>query len=249
MRLLPGAARYLYGAPIARKFYPQQESEPFQLPAQQPEIHLFSAMPSMAAALTGEGAFWHGQSWNQSSVSPFGCEYTLPAQNDPNPTAQASEIELWEAVNCVTSEGGQVQPVIRSMILQRLRAVTAIPGTTIADLKRAYPAIENYATDGQLQDHLESALTTFKGDLRAEGIEYDSVYDLHRTRLALAYLTISLVALSQRRASDDRHDMNFATFSKLYSKEMAKQTLPIDTDGDGRPESQSKQVKCWIMER
>lgn len=230
-------ASNVFGKDISRVFFPLEDNEPLNLPSQVPALYLYETRPNYTDAAAGTGALQSLTYWTHDENTPFPRSFTWNAVDDPSPSTQAQAKTYYEAINFRTQASEQIQTLVRSLTLERVQELDSVPGTSIQDLKDAYPGISNYLTDAQLEEILEDALEEFKIDLEGKGIEYHKVYDLRKSRLALAYKAISLSMLSQIRERDDKHNFRYEEYKEKYTAIMNLITIPIDTDSDGEPDA------------
>lgn len=225
--------KYIFGKDIVRNFYPLENNQPINLPTQTPHIYLFDTYPSLAAAAAGTSALQSLTTWSSQEADPYARTYTFTAINDPSPTSATNYKQYWEAINYVPKTGVTIAPLIRSIWLYRAEANETVPGTTAQDLKDIYPGITAYLTDAQLQDMLSIALEEMKLDFEASGLEWARIYDLYKTKLALAFKTIALANLSQIRESNDKFQIRYKEFEDKYARAVTSLKLPYDYQGDG----------------
>lgn len=226
---------YVFGKDIVRSFYPLENDLAFAIPTQNPRIYLFTSNPSLTVASSGSGAAQSITSWNQQESEPYGCTYTFTAVNDPSPTGTTDYQQYWEAINYVPKVGVTIAPLIRTFYVRRLLALESVPSTSTQDLKDIYPAITSYLTESQLVKMLAAAQEDMKLDLEVSGLKWSKIYDLYKTKLGLAFKTISLAALSQIVEANDRHAIRYDEFEKKYQKVITSIKLPYDTNGTGAP--------------
>ena len=227
----------VFGKDISRVLFPLEDNEPLNLPSQAPELYLFSSKPNLTDAAAGTGSVQTKTYWSHDENSPFPRSYTSDAIDNPSPTSQASALTYWEALNFRAQATEQIQTILRSLVLEKVEELDSIPGASVQDLKDAYPAISNYLTDAQLEGLLSDALEEFKIDLEGRGIEYNKIYSLYKTRLALAYKAISLSAFTQIRERDDKHNLRFEIYDNKYTTILKLIKIRVDTDGDGQPDT------------
>lgn len=227
----------VFGKSIVRRFYPyDQNGNPCQIPTQDPAIYVFSSQPSRGAAAAGTDAVATVITWTQSAVTPWVCEYTIAAIDDPNPTTTLPGVDYWIAINYKAELTEQTQTRIEYVWIERQRASATIPETTKEDLKAIYPALSDYISDPELDKFLVFATDQLKLTLKGRKLIWDQITDLRDLRLPLTYLTIALCAFSQVKEEGDRHDRRYNVFYKLYSDTMDAISIPYDADRDGVPD-------------
>lgn len=236
-----------FGKDIIRRLYPEENGKPINLPVQDPTIYLFSAQPTLAAAAAGTGAVQTCTSWTQATVEPWTLTYSFTAINDPAPTSSTPSLTYWEALLYKLKTGAQVQTLLRTIELERVSGAPEQPETSTEDLVNIYPAITSYATEQQLKEFLAIAIQEIKTELESKGIEWAHVGNLTKLKLALAYKTISLVALSQIRERQDKHEYRYTEFDAKYQAQMQTIKLKVDEDQDGSYELEKESSKFYFI--
>lgn len=238
---------YNFGKDISRKLYPEENGKPINLPVQDPTIYLFSAQPTLAAAAAGTGAVQTCLSWTQQTVDPWALTYSFTSISDPSPTSSTPSLTYWEALLYKLKTGAQVQTLLRTIELERVSGAPEQPEASTQDLVDIYPAITSYASEQELKEHLSTAIQEMRTDLEAKGVEWSHVGNLSKLRLALAYKTISMVALSQIREREDKHELRFNLFENKYQAQMQTVKLKIDEDKDGSYEVEKEASRVYYV--
>lgn len=232
---------YPYGKTIVRDYYPVRDvggfAEPYALYSTTASIYLFDEKPSRDAAQSGTGSLSSAVGWHVTSTTPYACTYSFTAIDDPNPTSSEASERYWEALNIYLENGEQVQTVLRSFLVERAIGLPEVPGTTVSTIKEAFPAIEAYLSDAELEDMLAMVEEQVKIDLLGNNIRWANVYNLRALKLALAYRAIMLASISQIRNAGDRHDRRYSLFQGMYDATMKSLILYQDTDADGAPDT------------
>jgi hypothetical protein len=238
---------YNFGKDISRKLYPEENGKPINLPVQTPTIYLFDSQPTLADAQAGTGSVQTCSSWTQATVEPWALTYSFTAINDPDPTSATPSLTYWEALLYTLKTSGQAQTLLRTIEIERVAGAPEQPETTTEDLVNIYPAITAYATEQQLKEHLAIAIQEIKTELESKGIEWAHVANLSKLKLALAYKTISMVALSQIRERQDKHEYRYVEFDNKYQAQMQTIKLKIDEDQDGTYEVEKESSKFYFI--
>lgn len=241
---------YFFGQSFTRTLYPTENNQPFQVPTQTPTIYIFNDEPSRLAGSAGTGAIQTVVSWSQAATTPFGCSYTVPAIDDPYPTADTltdADMEYWEAINFVTQTGGQVQTLLRSFMLERPTGAPELPGTTAADLKEYFPWASEYFSDAQLNSHIAQAELEVKIELRGKGYEWSSVHNLADTKLLIGYRTLEIASSMASRKVDDAHAQRGAWFAKRFEALSKAIKLQVDTTGDGAADTEARMSRDYVL--
>jgi hypothetical protein len=226
--------KYVYGKSFSRMFYAVQDGFPLALPSQTPAIYVFRNYPSVSDAKNGTGSVATASAWTQSSTSPYGNTYIVPAIDNPDTTnLLPPEWTYYEAINFVTTSSGQTQTIIRSFELQIPENFDSLPGTTYTDLQNVYPSITSYFTAGQLTTFITDAETELKIELEGKGLKYWQHRDLFKVKLALAYKAIANACLANFKDVGDRFYKRYEVYAEKYSALMAQIDLPVDVNKDG----------------
>jgi hypothetical protein len=231
---------YPFGKSFTRTFYPSQNGDAIQAQGTPISIYIFSDEPSRVTGAAGTGAVQTVSSWTVASTEPYGCSYTVPAIVDPDPTSSTFEEEYWEAINYRLASGGQTQTVIRKLILARVFGSATVPEVTDDDIKKLYPAIQNYLGDTAINDFVDQALDELKLELTGraadEGktLDWGRMENLSQLKIPLQYKAAALACLSQfHKDRDDKFMKRFELFSKMSSDYLSFVPIAYDSDGDG----------------
>lgn len=231
----------VYGKDISRVFYPEDSGgQPVKLHTQTPTIRLWDSEPSDDDAISGTGALSTVTTWTQSPVSPYACTYTIPAVADPLPGVMIPTCGYWETIICKMQTGGTDIIIKRYFEIARVRGSSGRPGATIDDLKAIYPAISSYGTDPQLEKAIETAEIEMRIELEGNGVDWASVADFSKTKLALAYKTLANFTLAQISQPGDKHQIRNEAFNSMYRSLMKSISLKFDANGDGVTDSDQK---------
>lgn len=231
------STKYFWGKGFTRSYFPVQNDLPIQLPTQTPAIYLFSTEPTRAAAAAGTGAVQSIGAWKVAAFPPYEVQYTFTDVADPDPTGSDTEGTYYEAINFILEAGGQTQTVVRTLTLCRSTGGYDDPGTKTVDLAAIYPAIVDYYTLEQMNDHITIAQEEFRIDLAARGWEWSSLGELRNAKYLIAYKALANLCFSQVKEEGDRFFIKYNEFNVKY--ETLKNALPLkaDKDNDGEHET------------
>jgi hypothetical protein len=229
---------HLFGKEISRQFYPLKGSSAVELPEQTLVIHYYENKPTVQDALAGTGKIGDGTQVSQNENDPYQFAYTLPAIDDPDPESLDDSAIYWESIKYITEPAGQEQIIIRSFKLSRLEELDSIPGTTVDDVKQAWPDIEQYVDDGEINGYLSLAETEIKLFLRKQGLKWERLFDLQDIKIAIAYRVVAESAASQIQAQNDKHHLRYEQFRDKAKKLMEYVVLGYDANKDGQPSMQ-----------
>lgn len=232
--------RYLFGRDISRTFAPLENNVPISLPSQSPTIYVFDSLPSRTVAAAGTGAVQTVSTWTANVSSPYVRTYTITAIVDPDPTGATASKQYWEALNFVLKSSGQTQTFIRTFLLERVEGQENVPGTSVEDVKAVYPSITAFLDDSDITKFLTQAVDAMKLYFEDKGMSWRRIYDLQKTKYALAYKTLALGLLTKFREPGDRLHVLSEKYDELYGKELGQITLKYDTTGAGKPDTTKK---------
>lgn len=239
--------KYLFGQSISRTFFALQDNEPLNIPSQAPALYLFNDRPTFEAASLGTDAVQTLNYWGHDTTTPFPRSYTWEPVANPSPNGGVYIKRYWEGVNWYNDLAQQIQTIIRPLELEAAEELDSIPGTSIDDIKSAYPAISSYLTDAQLTFQLTTAIDEFKLDLEARGYQYHQLYNLKKARIALAYLAIANASFTQFQNIDDKFYVRWEKYNAKYSALMAKMNFEVDVDGDNEPDGNAETGSRFII--
>lgn len=224
----------VFGKSIKREFYPEDyDGQPVSIASLSPTIYLFLNEPSYSEATTGTNALQTVSAWDsQSTASPYKCAYTFTAVDDPYPESEVPSRGYWEVINAVLQTGEPAVPVKRYFDITRIKAPEARPGTSLDDLKAAFPDINNYANDNKLNQVLPTAEEELRSDVEASGVVWDTVGNIPKTRLALAYKALVFACMGQLLEDSDRHEKRSDFFERLYRGQLKKIAIRFDSNED-----------------
>lgn len=238
---------HIFGKPLSRTLVAYERDAAIQISSLN-SVSLYSTLADAQAAVNPIVSM---SSWTANENHPFEVSYTLPALSDPSPNTDRKAWQFWEAISFELAAGGEAQTDFRAIDVVRATTGESVPDTTIADLKALFPALASYLTDPRLLDILSLANLQMKTDLEAQGVKYDRVRGLEKTKLALAYLAISMSAEGlYSKTSNDVFLIRKDDYRKHYSETMSKIKFSNDSDGDGVvDETKQAQPSFWFMPR
>lgn len=227
-------AQAIFGKDITRSFTADDGQAAVLLPTQAPTIYIFSTYPTLDGAQNGTGAVATISTWQQS-LATGECTYTIPAIADPYPESAFVERDYFEAINYILQTSGQTQTKIRGFSIRRADALESIPGTTPADIKAAWPHVNAYITDAQLEKAIGLAEIQVRHDLAAKGYTWGRIFNLADTRIGIAFKAIEMAAAGEmsRNGAQEKFAWMVNYFAGKYADYMGTIKLPMDKDGDG----------------
>lgn len=219
---------HVFGKPLSRTFVAYENDVAIDLTSIN-SVKLYSSLSDATSALSPIVTM---SSW--TAVGTTRATYNLPAVSDPNPTSDRRSWQLWEAIKYRLSSGGDVQTEYRSIDVSRAIVGDSVPGTTKEDLKALFPALASYLSDARIDDILDLAGLRMKLDLKANGVEYGKARNLWETKLALAFLAISMNADAlYLKTNQDAFRERAKDYEQKYTDALKKIALPYDGNADG----------------
>jgi hypothetical protein len=238
--------QYVFGKTITREFYPLEGETPLRIPSQTCAFYLFEEKPSVEDAASGSGAVATGTQVSQSASSPYQIKYSFPPIQKPSDVSTAV---FWESIKFVTETGGEESLVVRSLKLAVPENLDSIPGTTVKDLKDAFPSISNYLDDSELQAFIDLTEQELKLYFRSRGVLWSRIYDNQDLRLAIAFKAISDAAFSQVMSLNDRHHIRHTHFKEKYDSLLNLLVIKYDPSNEGQPSTYQKGSEGFIVLR
>lgn len=238
---------HVFGKPLSRTLVAYENDIAIQISS----LNSVSLYSTLADAQAASNAIVSMSSWTANANSPYEISYNLPALSDPSPNTDRKSWQFWEALSFELASGGEAQTDFRAIEVVRATTGESVTETTIADLKALFPALASYLTDPRLLDILDLANLQMKIDLEAQGVKYDRVRGLNKTKLALAYLAISMSAEGlYSKTGNDVFLIRKDDYKKHYSETLGKIKFPNDSDGDGAvDEVKQAQPTFWFVPR
>lgn len=243
---------FKFGVDIIYKFYPLKDEiasdDAFDITRfGTPTIYLYTDKPTRAAAIAGTGAVATISSWS-NTTDGRGKQFTIPAIDDPDTSAESANYQYWLAINFVLQSGEQTQTVLRMLPIKRLMGHHSTAMPTVEDLESIHPNIGEYFFDHVLLDALQNALNIIKLRLKSAGWDYANIWNPDELRLAVAYKTLSELALSQIAGGGAWSDKQ-KEYKSTYESLIKEIEFLIDKDTDGEPDKQSKMVSVVDLVR
>jgi hypothetical protein len=240
---------YYFGKAITRKFIVTINQEDQTLPTQTPQIYLFAAEPTRAAAAAGTGAMQAITAWTAGLVSPFPYSYTFTAIADPSSDSTANTYQYWEAINFILEGSGSVQTVIRAFAVTRATGQYDEIGTKAEDLIKIYPAASDYFPSDKMIDHITLAIERFQIELISKGWRWADVGELRFAKQAIAYRALSTLCFSAMGEEGDRFQTRHELYAKEYDELVKLIPLRADRDRDGAAESSPRIENSILVSR
>lgn len=226
-------SRAVFGKEIRRSFIADDGSQYLTLPTQNPIIYVFDYAPSYEQAIAGTNAIETITSWEQTASAEL--TYTISPISDPDPAGALIEREYWECILYKLTTGAQTQHKLRMFTLNRADVISSIPNVSSEDIAAVWPAFSNYITPAQLSAFLPVAEAEMRSELGLA--KWGRLSHLGDSKIALAYKTIEMMAASQVvKGNSDKFLWMVEYFGAKYSSLKGRLELPIDVDGDGKPD-------------
>lgn len=197
-------------------------------------------VPSIETAAAGTGAVQTLASAGWSANTSGGFKHALDVVNDPDPSNPALyKRSYFLAVNFRLQAAAQIQTAIREVYFQRATVRLSDVSINAAYLTARVPTLGELAS-GRLSNFLAPALDELKLDLEEAGAKFDSICNVDKLDLALCYKAIELVSDDLIRKTGDRHDRRRKAYEDKYIKVLPKIRLLVDTNKDGKADTERK---------
>ena len=232
---------FVFGQSFTARVYPLVDDDAFtpgMTAANLVSAYLFDAQPTRAAAASGTGALpvtIAGWTWDATNGA---FAVSVPALNDPEPTAADPDRTYFLAVNWRLEAGQQVQTTVQPLVLMRLRSQGAGLYVTAADLEDYYPDITAYGTPAQLAATIAQASDDVRGKLQALGYRWAGVTRPDRLKQVVVLRVLSIVMLAQVQASGDKFYGKFTEYRAMYLEALDGLKVEYDLSGDGVPDAE-----------
>lgn len=235
----------VFGKTITRSFTADDGSQYLTLPTQTPTIYVFDYAPSYDQAIAGTNAIETISTWTQNPNSAE-LTYTVAAIDDPDPEGALLEREYWECILYKLTTGEQVQHKIRMFTIHRADVLESIPGLTAEDIGDVWPNYTSYISSIQLAAFMPLAEAEMRRQLGLE--KWARLSKLSDIKICVAYKSIEMMAASQVvKGNADKFLWMIEYFSAKYSSAIAQIDLPIDTNGDGKPDAYAQTNQAVIF--
>ena len=237
--------RYPYGKNITHYFYPVDlDGKPIGLSTDAPSIYVYKDRPTLDQARAGSGTVIESiTSW---STVAYGKSIAISAIDDDNPTNAEAEHTYYVAVNYTLKAGEQIQTRIDQIYLFKALSQNSSHGVTLDIIKDIYPTIPSYIDDIKIEGHIGIGVEIVKLDLKKSGYNLAQVQDIYQYKLAIAFKTLELAAISLRKQQDDRFDLYSRDMQGLYATAIAVH-VPYDQEKSGTPQATTQKSSYAVL--
>lgn len=199
-----------------------------------PTIHVFADYPTETQAVSGSGAIETITTWN-STPDGKGKQFDVTAIPVPTDLGTNQTRTYYIAVNAELQSGETLAPLIRSVILEQLRAQESILRIDVTDVVAREPAVQVFTKCiGDLDLYIDAAVMDLKLYLSNCNLKYTDINNPGAFKPAAVCLALSKFFYGQSRQAGDVHAVNGARFAAEYKEKMAVVKASIDADNDGR---------------
>lgn len=239
---------YLFGQDITYNFYPINERDYVSLASvtTDPAIYVYKEgyKPSRteAAAGTDNGGLVGTviTSWSTTTDSN-GKYFTIPAIDDPDPTADTDRRTFWAAINFYLQNSEQKQTILRALPLERVAAHHKAVGVAVSDLEAVFPTIDSYVSSTNQTSAITTATTRCKVDLEAHNYEWAELWRPDRLATAITYKALSNLMFGLVQDAGDRWFELGKEYNAVYSSVLESLRLERIDAPDEDPEDNEKQ--------
>jgi hypothetical protein len=200
-------------------------------------IYVFGpdSMPTRDAAAAGTGAIATISSWTWDSARQ-GFYFTVPAITDPDPNSSMSIRTYWFGVNFRLQTSKQIQTVLRSQYVERVKGPADSVYVTDDDLIAYYNEILSYSTSDQRQRAIDQALINVKAELKAKGYLWARIHRADQLKSATTLKALTILCLSKIQQGNDKFALKYGEYKEMYRTQIDSVILEYDADGDGAPD-------------
>lgn len=231
-----------FGIDITYKFYPLKDEistdvwhETISL-VDSPTIYVFTDKPDRTQAQAGTNAIATISSWS-NTPDGRGKQFTIPAIDDPYPTASKDAYQYYVAVNFTLQTGEQTQTVIRLLPIRRVVAHHSTSKPEIQDLEALHPEIRSFFTDSQIESTIQTAEYMTKGSLKVNGYDYLSIWNPDELKTLNTYRALALLCLSQIESGGAWQE-KYNEYKAIAENMLNSVSVLIDIDKEGTPEKE-----------
>lgn len=231
---------YPFGQDITYTLYTDLDGRTFPtLPTQTGSgtLYVWSTRPSRADAASGSGAlsgpFTLVPGANPLSSAVNTLSTTITAIADPDATSETRAFEYYISANFIKKAAGQVETVIRPIMLTRVDAHDAAIGVDEASLLSVIPDLSSYISTAEIKSIILIAQREAKDDLSEKGIKWASVHDPEQLYWVVLWKSLELACESQILKEGDRWDRGQDRFEKRHNAALSNLKLRYESNAGG----------------
>lgn len=229
--------RFRFGQDIVYEvWFIDEDGKRFTPSADAPNIIVYKEKPSYDDVIDGTITNQVGStitSWSDTA-SPVGGKYfTIPAIDDPSPTADSSEESYYIGVRYTLKASEQYQALIEPLWLMRSYAHNQTLKVQVTAVVEVYPQIQKYLSADQLVSKIEEASDLTMIDLKKRGLKIDKILRTDELNLAVAYRAIEEAMAVQFTSPGDQSFARMELYRRKYKEIMDGLELPYTATQDG----------------
>lgn len=224
-----------WGKPFTYSFYPLIDDQPVETSDDAPTIYVYadSSPVNVGTARIGTGSPLQTiNSWQKNGA--FRRDISVAAIPDPTPDQLIFKRWYWIGINFTLTAGGQVQTLVKSLEMVRVKAQHRQVETNEFSLTAIYPGVTTYADSAKITRQIDQAKREIQSFLRNAGYEWAQIYRPDRLSDAVAYRALSLIMIGQSQRPGDHFDKKFAVYEGMYVTHRDGLKFEYDTANTGR---------------
>ena len=232
---------YYFGKEFKYNFYPltTDELDYELLTNTNPSIYLFDSYPTESDAASGAGALQTKGSWVDTEDA-LGKSITFDAIAEPADLNTFSK-KYYVAVNTELEVGNPLPPVIKEIVVQRLRAQESIIEVEVAEVLDVEPSLyEKFKCCETIERYINTAIKEVKLAMSGCNLQFGDIQDPAMLNYAVVQLAISKAFFGLSISPGDKYYADGIRYKEEYEKQLKQVFLAVDRDRDGKPEGGRK---------
>jgi hypothetical protein len=227
---------YYFGKEFRYSFYPltTDESDYELLTNTNPAIYLFEDYPSEADAASGAGALQTQGAWIDTDDA-LGKSIAFTAITEPADLSGYSK-KYYIAINTELEVGQPLPPIVKEIVVQRLRSQDSIIEVTVADVLEVEPLLANWLKDcaNTIEGYINTAVRELKLSLTGCNIQFGDLSDPGLHSYAARQLAISKAYFGLSTSPSDKFYADGIRFAEAYDNQLKHVKLTFDSNRDGK---------------
>lgn len=229
---------YPFGQDFTYKVYPLIDGNLVTtIPNQTAVLYIYDAKPTRANAVTGAGAIAGpiNATWTANATS---CSFTVPALDDPDPTAQEESVMYWISCRLILTAAEQYQYIIRYLDMERVSAHDKTVDVVYTDLAVLSPGVTSYAGTSEQTAQITAATALVKARLMNRGYQWAQLSRADRLNDTVKFLALSNIYQSKMQRPGDQFDKLYEDYKKTSEELLQSLKLEFDAEGEGEVEEE-----------
>jgi len=229
---------YTFGQDFTYKVYPLVDDNLVTtIPAHTATLYVYDAKPSRSDIATGAGSIAGpiSATWTANATS---CSFTIPAIDDPDPTAQEPSVIYWVSVKFQLTASEQYQYLVRYLDMDRVAAHDKTVDIAYTDLLVLSPSLSSYAGVSELTAQITAATAMVKARLRNRGYEWAELSRADRLNDVVRFLALANTYQSKMQRPGDQFDKLYEDYKKASEELFSALKLEYDEQEEGKDEDE-----------